>query len=144
MKPNIKTILLAATCSMLVGGAVFAQQPAAPAKLPAAQMMTTMPASSSTVTNYYKQDVYDPSDAKIGTINDVLIDKEGRVTALMIGVGGFLGMGEKDVAVPFAAVHGTEKNSKWYLVMNTTKDALKSAPGYKYDKTKTSWMLDKS
>ena len=140
----MKTILLAAACSMLVGGAVLAQQPAAPMKQPGAQMMTAMPANSATVANYYKQDVYDPSDAKIGTINDVLVDKDGRVTALMIGVGGFLGMGEKDVAVPFAAVHGTEKNSKWYLVMNTTKDALKSAPGYKYDKTKTTWMLDKS
>jgi sporulation protein YlmC with PRC-barrel domain len=137
-------ILLATACGMLVSGAVFAQQPGAPMRPAAAQMITAMPASSATVTNYYKQDVYDPADAKIGTINDVLVDKEGRVTALMIGVGGFLGMGEKDVAVPFAAVHGTEKNSKWYLVMNTTKDALKSAPGYKYDKTKTTWMLDKS
>ena len=140
----MKTILLAAACTMLVGGAVLAQQPAGPMKQPSAQMMSTMPTNSATVTNYYKQDVYDPSDAKIGTINDVLVDKDGRITALMIGVGGFLGMGEKDVAVPFAAVHGTEKNSKWYLVMNTTKDALKSAPGYKYDKTKTTWMLDRT
>src|ERR1700731_3152167 len=101
----MKKILLAVACTMLAGGAAFAQQPAA--KQPAAQMMTAMPASSATVTNYYKQDVYDPSDAKIGPINDVLGDKDGRVTALMIGVGGFLGMGEKDVAVPFAAVHGT-------------------------------------
>lgn len=139
----MKTILLAATCSMLVSGTVLAQQPAAPMKQPTAQMMTAVPTNSSTVTNYYKQDVYDPSDTKIGTINDVLVDKDGRVTALMVGVGGFLGMGEKDVAVPFAAVHGTEKNSKWYLVMNTTKDALKSAPGYKYDKTKTTWSLDR-
>lgn len=140
----MKKILLAVACTMLASGAAFAQQPAAPMKQPTAQMMTAMPANSSTITNYYKQDVYDPSDAKIGTINDVLVDKDGRVTALMIGVGGFLGMGEKDVAVPFAALHGTEKNGKWYLVMNTTKDALKSAPGYKYDKTKTTWMLDKS
>ena len=140
----MKTILLAAACSMLVGGVVLAQQPAAPMKQPSAQMMTAMPANSATVTNSYKQAVYDPSDAKIGTINDVLVDKDGRVTAFMIGVGGFLGMGEKDVAVPFGAVHGSEKNNKWYLVMNTTKDALKSAPGYKYDKTKTTWMLDKS
>lgn len=140
----MKTILLAAACSMLVSGTVLAQQPAAPMKQPTAQMMTAVPTNSSTVTNYYKQDVYDPSDTKIGTINDVLVDKDGRVTAFMIGVGGFLGMGEKDVAVPFAAVHGTEKNSKWYLTMNTTKDALKSAPGYKYDKTKTTWSLDRT
>ena len=47
-------------------------------------------------------------------------------------VGGFLGAGEKDVAVPFEAVHPTMKDKKWWLVMNTTKDSLKSAPGFKY------------
>jgi hypothetical protein len=55
----------------------------------------------------------------------------------MIAVGGFLGIGEKDVAVPFDAVHGTEKNGKWYLTMNATKDALKNARGYKFDKIKS-------
>src|SRR6202022_1499113 len=57
--------------------------------------------AGATVSNFYKQNVYDPSDNKIGDIDDVLIDKEGNVTALIIGVGGFLGMGEKDVAIPF-------------------------------------------
>jgi PRC-barrel domain len=60
--------------------------------------MTSLPADSGTVTNYYKQNVYDPSDNKIGEIVDVLVDQEGRVNALIIGVGGFLGAGEKDVA----------------------------------------------
>ena len=53
--------------------------------------------------------------------------------ALIVGVGGFLGAGEKDVAVPFEAVHPTMKDKKWWLVMNTTKDSLKSAAGFKYD-----------
>jgi sporulation protein YlmC with PRC-barrel domain len=44
--------------------------------------------AGTTVTNFYKQNVYDPSDNKIGEVDDVLIDKEGRVTALIIGVGG--------------------------------------------------------
>jgi uncharacterized protein YrrD len=92
------------------------------------------------VTNFYKQDVYDPSDNKIGAVDDVLIDKEGRVSAMIIAVGGFLGMGEKDVAIPFNALRASEKNNKWYLVLNTTKDALKTAPGYTYDKTKTTWL----
>ena len=73
-----------------------------------------MPAGT-TVTNFYKQNVYDPSDNKIGDVDDVLIDKEGRVTAMIIGVGGFLGMGEKDVAVSFSSVRASEKNNKWYL-----------------------------
>ena len=92
------------------------------------------------MSNFYKQNVYDPSDNKIGDIDDVLIDKEGNVTALIIGVGGFLAMGEKDVAIPFSAVHASVKNNKWYLVLNTTKDALKTAPGFTYDKTRTTWI----
>jgi sporulation protein YlmC with PRC-barrel domain len=108
---------------------------------PAAQIMTTIPANSVTVTHWYKQNVYDPGDNKIGEIMDVLIDREGKATSLIIGVGGFLGMGEKDVAVPFNAVKVTTKdNNKWYLVMNATKDALKSAKGFKYDRSAMTWM----
>jgi len=108
---------------------------------PAAQIMTSIPSDSATVTHWYKQSVYDPSDSKIGEIMDVLIDKSGKVTALIVGVGGFLGMGEKDVAVPFDAVKAaTKNNNKWYLVMNSTKDALKSAKGFKYDRNAMTWM----
>src|SRR4051812_32235056 len=106
----------------------------------AAQIMTSIPASSMTVTHWYKQNVYDPSDNKIGEIVDVLVDREGKITALIVGVGGFLGMGEKDVAVPFDAVQVTNKNNnKWYLVMNSTKDALKAAKGFKYDRNAMTW-----
>jgi hypothetical protein len=69
-----------------------------------------------------------------------LIDKSGKITALMIGVGGFLGMGEKDVALPFSAVKSEKKNNKWYLTVNETKDSLKSAAGYKYDSSTTTWV----
>jgi sporulation protein YlmC with PRC-barrel domain len=103
------------------------------------QVLTTLPQDVTTVTNYYKQNVYDPADAKIGEISDVLLNKEGKVDALMISVGGFLGLNEKDVAVPFDSIHATQKDGKWYLTMNTTKDALKSARGYKFDKNKSTW-----
>jgi sporulation protein YlmC with PRC-barrel domain len=82
----------------------------------AAQILASIPANSVTITHWYKQNVYDPSDNKIGEIMDVLVDRAGKATALIIGVGGFLGMGEKDVAVPFDAVQVTSKdNNKWYL-----------------------------
>ena len=103
------------------------------------QAFITSPAGT-TVTNFYKQNVYDPSDAKIGDVDDLLIDQQGHITAVLVGVGGFLGIGEKDVAIPFSALHASEKNNKWYLVLNTTKDALKAAPGFKYDRTKTTWV----
>jgi sporulation protein YlmC with PRC-barrel domain len=48
--------------------------------------------------------VYGPDDKQIGKIKDVLIDHNGATQAVVIGVGGFLGFGEKDVAVPFAAI----------------------------------------
>jgi hypothetical protein len=51
-------------------------------------------------------------------------------------------MGEKDVAVAFDQIQATPKNNKMLLVMNTTKDSLKSAPGFKYDSTTTSWVPD--
>ena len=125
-----------AALSLAVSTAALAQS--------AAKMNHAIPASSSTVTNWYKQSVYDPKDSKIGEIADVLVDRSGRIDSLIVAVGGFLGAGEKDVSVPFDAVRVTNKNNnKWYLVMNTTKDQLKDAPGFTYDKDSTSWTPDK-
>ena len=77
------------------------------------------------MTDWYKQNVYDPNNNKIGEVMDVLVDKSGKINTLIVGVGGFLGAGEKDVAVPFDAVEATMKDKKMWLVMNTTKDSLK-------------------
>jgi sporulation protein YlmC with PRC-barrel domain len=108
-----------------------------------AQMLRQMPSNSVTVTDWYKQNVYDSKDNKIGEVMDVLLDKSGKVTSVIVGVGGFLGVDEKDVAVPFNAIQVTNKNNnKWYLVMNTTKTDLKSAPGFKYDRDSTTWVPD--
>jgi sporulation protein YlmC with PRC-barrel domain len=135
---------LLATASVVVTltVAAYAQQSHTTGAAPSgqAQTLTSLPQDASTVTNWYKQNVYDPSDAKIGEIKDVLVSKEGKISAFIISAGGFLGAGEKDVAVPFDQVHGTERNGKWWLTMNTTKDALKNATGYKYDKSKTTWV----
>ena len=106
----------------------------------AAETMSAAPAESWTVTNYYKQSVYDPKESKIGDIDDVLVDKSGKINGLVIGVGGFLGAGEKDVIVPFTAVKAAKKDNKWWLTLNETKDGLKSAPGFKYDKASTTWV----
>jgi len=140
---KLAPVVLAA---VLTTGAAYAQQPVpapAPAATPApnAQVLTAVPADAMTVTHWYKQTVYDPGDNKIGEIMDVLLDKEGKTQAFIVGVGGFLGVGEKDVAVPFSAVQfKTKDNNKFYPVMNTTKDALKSAPGLRYDRTAMTWM----
>jgi sporulation protein YlmC with PRC-barrel domain len=144
----MKRILIATTLCMLASTTTFADEPATTSTMSRASaddtLMTTMPGDAVTVTDWYKQDVYDPSNNKIGEIEDVLIDKSGKISAVIISVGGFLGMDTKDVAAPFSAIHATMKDNKWWLTMNTTKDALKSAPGYKYDKNSTMWVSDKS
>jgi len=108
---------------------------------PPAKIITAVPAKASSLAhNWYKQNVYDPADKKIGDITDAIVDAQGKIIAFVIGVGGFLGMGEKDVAVPPDAIHVTTKdNNKWYLVVNATKDDLKNAPGMKYDRSTGAW-----
>jgi sporulation protein YlmC with PRC-barrel domain len=108
----------------------------------AAETMSSAPAESWTVTNYYKQAVYDPKESKVGDIDDVLVDSTGKVTGLVIGVGGFLGAGEKSVIVPYSAIKKTKKDDKWWLTINETKDDLKTAAGFKYDKASTTWVPD--
>jgi sporulation protein YlmC with PRC-barrel domain len=108
----------------------------------ATDLMTSIPSDNVTVTDWYKQDVYDPQNNKIGQVMDVLVSPDGKVNSLIVGVGGFLGAGEKDVAVDFDAIKRTTKNNSIYLTMNTTKDALQSAPGFKYDRQTTKWVPD--
>src|SRR5262245_32874814 len=62
---------------------------AAAANTPAGsvQIMNSVPAQSVTVTDWYKQSVYDPSNSKIGEIKDVLLAQDGKVSALITGVG---------------------------------------------------------
>ena len=67
------------------------------------------------------------------------MNHEGKNTAVLIGVGGFLGAGETYIAVPFDAVHFRKKDNSWYPVINTTKDAVQNAPGYRYDRTTQTW-----
>src|SRR4051794_37386818 len=130
---TMKKLIAVAAGTVMLSGIAFAEAP---------QIMSSVPAQSVTVTDWYKQSVYDPSNSKIGEIMDVLLSADGKVNALIIGVGGFLGMGEKDVAVPFSAVKHTTRDGKVYLTLDTTKDALKAAPGLKYDRSTTTWVPD--
>jgi sporulation protein YlmC with PRC-barrel domain len=103
----------------------------------------TTPAEQFTITNYYKQDVYDRSLNFVGTVDDVLIDQQGKIRALIIGVGGFLGIGHKNFSEPFGGVQMAKKNGKWYLVMDANKETLQRVPGLKYDRNVTTWVPQK-
>lgn len=77
--------------------------------------------------------VYGPDNAKIGDVSDVLLDNAGATRAVVIGVGGFLGVGQKDVAIPFNALTVTrtaagDKIEK--ISVKYTKDQLKNAPSF--------------
>ena len=79
-----------------------------PGEISAAHVMTTLPAEAATITHWYKQAVYDQGNSKIGDIEDVLVDHDGKVSALIIGVGGFLGMARQHcgVLLPMHQQHG--------------------------------------
>lgn len=82
----------------------------------------------------YKANVYDASENKVGNVTDLVMDSDGNVTMAIIGVGGFLGVGQKDISVPFKDLKVSSRNGKDWLVINMTKDELMKAPAY----TKTS------
>jgi sporulation protein YlmC with PRC-barrel domain len=79
--------------------------------------------------------VYNQKDESVGEISDIAI-KNNQVDALILSVGGFLGVGERYVAVSPSSVNVRfdSKNNKWLASMNTTKEALKAAPEFKYPK----------
>jgi sporulation protein YlmC with PRC-barrel domain len=76
------------------------------------------------------KNVYDRSDAKIGVINDLVIDRDGRVAAVVIGVGGFLGIGEKNVGVPFQDIKVSMRDNNEWLVLERSKEDLRAAPAF--------------
>jgi sporulation protein YlmC with PRC-barrel domain len=91
--------------------------------------------------------VYNEQNEKIGDINEVIIDSAGRVDGAVIGVGGFLGMGEHNILVSMdklkfsneagkTTTGSTSSGSKqWYpdrAVLNANKDQLKALPEFKY------------
>jgi sporulation protein YlmC with PRC-barrel domain len=145
----LNTLAIAAM-AVAIGGTAYAQTPNTNSSAPAttgvgtpslAQTLTTLPTNSTTtIANFYKQTVYDPSEKKIGEISDVLVDNDGKIDGFIVAVGGFLGLGEKDVAVPFSDVQASQRNGGWWLTMNATADELKSAPGFNYDRVKGTWI----
>jgi len=79
---------------------------------------------------YHNQDVYNRSGEKIGTVKELLVTPEGRVGAAVIGVGRFLGVGEKDVAVPFSALQFDGRENNRRIVIDAMKETLQGAPTF--------------
>ncbi len=75
--------------------------------------------------------VMNPQDEKLGDVKDVLVDESGKMKAVIIGVGGFLGMGQKEVALSFNEIQTTTDDSgQPQLMLNATREELESAPDF--------------
>lgn len=101
--------------------------------------------------------VYNPNNEKVGDISEIILDKNGNAEVVVIGVGGFLGIGAKDVGVSFKSLQWKMDRPKTasdgapasradsatpaqpsaqeypdHAVLNMTQDQLKAAPDFKY------------
>jgi sporulation protein YlmC with PRC-barrel domain len=85
--------------------------------------------------------VYGPDNKSIGSIDDLVVDQKGAIKAAVIGVGGFLGVGQKDVAVPFEALQIQRKSNSSSIdkiTVSYTKDQLSNAPKFAYYQVQSS------
>ena len=87
--------------------------------------------------HYMGKTVYGPNNERVGDVNDIVIDRAGTTTAIVVGVGGFLGMGEKNVAVPFSSIQLTNRDGKDELHMNVTRADLEKAPAFKVSRNRS-------
>ncbi|RAI42439.1 PRC-barrel domain-containing protein [Rhodoplanes roseus] len=103
----------------------------------AASVITQQSPNQWLASKFMGTDVIGTDDAKIGDVSDVLFDKSGKVDALIVGVGGFLGIGQKDIALPIssfqviAANSGKNNTSSDQLRLSMTKDQLQQQAEFK-------------
>ncbi|MBZ9997275.1 PRC-barrel domain-containing protein [Mesorhizobium sp. BH1-1-4] len=135
----IRTLLATTALATMVATGAFAQSATttAPANQPAAQEpAATAPvprAEGSIVTNIIGETVYNGTGdnaENIGKVTDVVFDKDGMAKSVVIGVGGFLGVGTKNVAFDYDKLQWAEKNGDRWLVAQTTKDELTAHPEF--------------
>jgi sporulation protein YlmC with PRC-barrel domain len=146
----LKQTLTAAALAAALATPAFAQT-STTAPAPTAPAQSTMPKMSATPAGdtFVQQQqatdwrssklvgtsVYGTDNTNIGDINDVLIGSDGTVRAVVVGVGGFLGVGEKNVAIPFNALNVQRKADSASIdkiTVSYTKDQLKNAPKFAY------------
>ena len=137
----IRTIMAATAVSVFAFTAALAQSTAP--SVSGTTVQSTAPGSQASfvarqnpdqflASKFRGTDVVGANNEKIGGVSDILFDKDGKVIAYVVGVGGFLGIGSKDVALApdsFQIVPGdTPVNFKLRLAMS--KDQLKAATAF--------------
>lgn len=78
--------------------------------------------------------VYNAAKETVGTVEDIYLDATGAVDAIVVSVGGFLGVGTKNVAVKWTDLKVGRDDKSLVLTTNWTKDSLKTMPDYKYER----------
>src|SRR5919109_4626617 len=124
-------LVTTALATFVATAAVYAQQ--APAPSPAPEPPKPVQAEGYLASNYIGESVYNGTgnDAQnIGDVNDLVVDSKGMVKSIVIGVGGFLGIGEKNVAIDFPKLSWVEANGDRWLVTDATKDQLQGMPDF--------------
>jgi sporulation protein YlmC with PRC-barrel domain len=84
--------------------------------------------------DYIGKSVYNAEDKSIGDVNDLILEEDGGIVAAVIGVGGFLGIGEKEIALPMDKITMTrdaDNNNEVRLTTTETAEALQAAPEFK-------------
>ena len=92
--------------------------------------LARMPEGGISLSTYFDRNVLNGPGEKIGAVKDLIIGPDARISHAIIGVGGFLGIGEKEVVIPFASMQLERRDGTWHLVVEATKDALVNAPAY--------------
>lgn len=90
--------------------------------------LDSVPANGMHASDLIGAEVKTDGDEEVGSISELIIDESGQVVAVVIGVGGFLGMGEKDVAIGWDDVTRTGTGDDQELRIMMTRDELTSAP----------------
>jgi sporulation protein YlmC with PRC-barrel domain len=93
-----------AAMALMAGSALAQTSPAPTQPAGAGQVITQMTPELMRGSKLTGVDVYGTDNQKIGDIDEVLVGKDGKIHAVVVGVGGFLGIGEKDVAIPYDQV----------------------------------------
>jgi hypothetical protein len=124
--PMVKRLLLTSAMAMALAVPAFGQTANAPSSV-----KTTMSSSEVRSDKLLGHAVINAQNEKVGVIDSVILGPQGHVDKVVIGVGGFLGMGDRDVAVNWRDLQVLDNGNK--IVVNASGDQLKAMPEFKYD-----------
>ncbi|HEX5792230.1 MAG TPA: PRC-barrel domain-containing protein [Rheinheimera sp.] len=90
----------------------------------------SVPANGAHASHLIGADVQTANNEDIGDVSDLIIGSDGQVMAIVVSVGGFLGMGEKDVAIGWDHIKRSGTADDMELRVDVTRDELKAAPTF--------------